>query len=149
MPVGGNALAAAITKDVFEVRGVGPDQLPKAAVDLLPLDEKAEADRAARVEQGTGPASPGLARDTTDVLFRDLWLRPDLAPRDRSLVTVSALISAGQIEQIRWRENRAAVRAGAIGRIDPHGVREKQHDGVHWRRARWPRVLVGLSGSRR
>jgi 4-carboxymuconolactone decarboxylase len=104
----GNALAAtAITKDVFEARGVGADQLPKAAVDFLPLDEKAEADRAARVEQGTGPASPGLVRDTTDVLFRDLWLRPDLAPRDRSLVTVSALISAGQVEQIPYHLNRA------------------------------------------
>ncbi len=103
-----NALAAtAITKDVFEARGVKPDQLPKAAVDFLPLDEKAEADRAARVEQGTGPASPGLVRDTTDVLFRDLWLRSDLAPRDRSLVTVSALISAGQVEQIPYHLNRA------------------------------------------
>lgn len=104
----GNALAAtAITKDVFEARGIKPDQLPKAAVDFLPLDQKAEADRAARVEQSAGPASPGLVRDTTDVLFRDLWLRPDLAPRDRSLVTVSALISAGQVEQIPYHLNRA------------------------------------------
>lgn len=104
----GNALAAtAITKEVFAARGVGPDQLPKAVVDFLPLDEKTEADRATRVEQGTGPASPGLVRDTTDVLFRDLWLRPDLAPRDRSLVTVSALISAGQVEQIPYHLNRA------------------------------------------
>ncbi|MER8581621.1 carboxymuconolactone decarboxylase family protein [Mesorhizobium sp. M1423] len=104
----GNAVAATgITKEVFAARGVGPDQLPKAMVDFLPLDEKAEADRAARVAQGTGPASPGLVRDTTDVLFRDLWLRPDLAPRDRSLVTVSALISAGQVEQIPYHLNRA------------------------------------------
>jgi 4-carboxymuconolactone decarboxylase len=104
----GNAMAAtAITKEVFAARGIGADQLPKAAVDFLPLDEKAEADRAARVAQGTGPASPGLVRDTTDVLFRDLWLRPGLAPRDRSLVTVSALISAGQVEQIPYHLNRA------------------------------------------
>ncbi|TPK61381.1 carboxymuconolactone decarboxylase family protein [Mesorhizobium sp. B2-1-1] len=104
----GNAMAAtAIAKAVFEARGIGPDQLPKAVVDLLPLDEKAEADRAARVEQGTGPASPGLVRDTTEVLFRDLWLRPNLAPRDRSLVTVSALVAAGQVEQIPYHLNRA------------------------------------------
>lgn len=104
----GNAMAAtAIAKDVFERRAIGADQLPKASVDLLPLDEKAEANRATRVEQGTGPASPGLVRDTTDVLFRDLWLRPDLAPRDRSLVTVSALITAGQVEQIPYHLNRA------------------------------------------
>jgi len=37
---------------------------------------------------------------TTDVLFRDLWLRPDLAPRDRSLVTISALIANGQTAQL-------------------------------------------------
>ena len=44
---------------------------------------------------------------TTDVLFRDLWLRPDLAPRDRSLVTVSALIASGQVAQIPYHLNRA------------------------------------------
>jgi 4-carboxymuconolactone decarboxylase len=44
---------------------------------------------------------------TTDVLFRDLWLRPDLAPRDRSLVTVSALIASSQMAQISYHLNRA------------------------------------------
>ena len=44
---------------------------------------------------------------TTDVLFRDLWLHPDLAPRDRSLVTVSALIASGQVAQITYHLNRA------------------------------------------
>jgi len=51
--------------------------------------------------------SPGLVQNTTDVLFRDLWLRPDLAPRDRSLVTVSALIASGQSAQITYHMNRA------------------------------------------
>jgi 4-carboxymuconolactone decarboxylase len=41
------------------------------------------------------------------VLFRDLWLRPDLAPRDRSLVTVSALIANGQTAQLTPHLNRA------------------------------------------
>jgi 4-carboxymuconolactone decarboxylase len=54
-----------------------------------------------------GSALPGLVQYTTDVLFRDLWLRPDLAPRDRSLVTVSALIAAGQIAQMSYHLNRA------------------------------------------
>jgi len=42
---------------------------------------------------------------TTDVLFRDLWLRPGLAPRDRSLVTVSALIASGQFGQLTGHLN--------------------------------------------
>jgi 4-carboxymuconolactone decarboxylase len=89
-----NAVAAvAVAKVVFAQRGIGPDQLPAVTPPLLPLDEAAEAQRAARVEQQFGPVVPGIVHYTTDVLFCDLWLRPDLAPRDRSLVTVSALIA--------------------------------------------------------
>ena len=50
---------------------------------------------------------PGVVQYTTDVLFRDLWLRPDLAPRDRSLVTLSALIANGQTAQLTPHLNRA------------------------------------------
>jgi 4-carboxymuconolactone decarboxylase len=51
--------------------------------------------------------APGVVQYTTDILFRDLWLRPGLAPRDRSLVTVSALIATGQTAQITYHLNRA------------------------------------------
>jgi 4-carboxymuconolactone decarboxylase len=44
---------------------------------------------------------------TTQPLFLDLWQRPGLKPRDRSLVTVSALIAAGQSAQIGYHLNRA------------------------------------------
>lgn len=104
----GNAMSAAgVVKDVFAGRNIGADQLPPASPSLLPLDEKAEAVRAARVEEQFGKVVPGIVQYTTDVLFRDLWLRPDLAPRDRSLVTVSALIAAGQGAQIPYHLNRA------------------------------------------
>jgi 4-carboxymuconolactone decarboxylase len=104
----GNAVAAAAaTKELYATRGIGAEQLPAASPGLLPLDEKAEATRADVVEESTGPASPGLVRDTTEVLFRDLWLRPDLRPRDRSLITVSALVAAGHVEQIPFHLNRA------------------------------------------
>jgi 4-carboxymuconolactone decarboxylase len=103
-----NAMAAvAVAKDVFAERRIGADQLPPASGPLLPLNEAAEADRAARVGQQFGAAFPGIVQYTTDVLFRDLWLRPDLAPRDRSLVTVSALIAAGQVAQVPFHLNKA------------------------------------------
>ena len=88
-------------------RGIGPDQIPPASGPRLPLNEAAEADRAARVGQQFGAVAPGVVQYTTDVLFRDLWLRPDLAPRDRSLVTVSALIASGQVAQVPYHLNRA------------------------------------------
>jgi len=98
-----NAMSAvAVAKDVFANRGIGADQLPPASPVPLPLDQDAEAKRAAAVEQQFGNVAPGIVQYTTDVLFRDLWLRPDLAPRDRSLVTVSALIASGQVAQITY-----------------------------------------------
>src|SRR4051812_7769917 len=96
-----NAMAAiALTKDVFAERHIGSDQLPAASPALLTLNEAAEADRAKRVGDQFGGIFPGVVQYTTDVLFRDLWLRPDLAPRDRSLVTISALIATGQVAQL-------------------------------------------------
>src|SRR5947209_8554881 len=92
-----NAMAAAaVAKDVFADRKIGTDQLPPASPALLPLNKDAEAKRAAAVEQQFGNVAPGIVQYITDVLFRDLWLRPDLVPKDRSLVTVSALIASGQ-----------------------------------------------------
>ena len=99
--------AVAVAKDVFSKRGIGSDQLPPASGEHLPIDEAAEAQRAARVEQDVGPVAPGLVQYTSDLLFHDLWLRPALAPRDRSLVTVSALIASGQVAQITYHLNRA------------------------------------------
>ena len=74
---------------------------------LLPIDEAAETQRATFVQGQFGAFFPGVVQYTTDVLFRDLWLRPDLAPRDRSLVTVSALIANGQTAQLTPHLNRA------------------------------------------
>jgi 4-carboxymuconolactone decarboxylase len=103
-----NAMSAiVVAKDVFAGRKIGTDQLPPASPALLPLDKEGEAKRAAAVEQQFGDVAPGIVQYTTDVLFRDLWLRPDLAPRDRSLVTVSALIANGQVAQISYHLNRA------------------------------------------
>ena len=103
-----NAMSAVVAaNDVFAARNIGADQLPAVRPTHLPLDEAAEADRAARVGGQFGAAFPGVVQNTTDVLFRDLWLRPDLAPRDRSLVTVSALNASGQVAQMPYHLNRA------------------------------------------
>jgi 4-carboxymuconolactone decarboxylase len=104
----GNAMSAiSVARDVFAIRHVGVDQLPAVSVTPLPLNEAAEAQRSKIVQEQFGSSFPGMVQYTTDVLFRDLWLRPDLAPRDRSLVTVSALIANGQTAQLAPHLNRA------------------------------------------
>lgn len=104
----GNAVAAAnIIAPVFAAHGIGSAQLPRADDALLPLDAAAENARATQVGANFGAVAPGVVQYTTDALFRDLWLRPALAPRDRSLVTVSALVASGQVAQIPYHLNRA------------------------------------------
>lgn len=104
----GNATATIlITKDVFAKRGVTPDQLPPVSPPLLPIDQASEKVRTAYVDKNVGPVSPGLVHYTSASLFHDLWLRPGLAPRDRSMITVSALIATGQVAQLAAHLNRA------------------------------------------
>jgi 4-carboxymuconolactone decarboxylase len=107
-----NAMSAvAVAKDIFRQRGIGVDQLPPAKEKLLPLNQEAEKQRATQVSSNFGATSPRLVENTTNLLFLDLWLRPALAPRDRSLVTVSALIAAAQVAQImpQLREDEAVL----------------------------------------
>ena len=40
-----------------------------------------------------GDVAPALAEITDTVLFGEVWQRPGLSPRDRSLITVSSLVS--------------------------------------------------------
>lgn len=54
-----------------------------------------------------GDVNPKLAQLTDDVLFGDVWARPGLAQRDRSLVTVSALVAMNRPDQLRSHLQRA------------------------------------------
>lgn len=104
----GNAMSAvATTSAVFSQRGIKADQVALASPQLLPLNEPVERRRAETVELQYGAVAPGVVHYTTVALFHDLWLRPELTPRDRSLVTVSALVASGQVAQIGYHLNRA------------------------------------------
>ena len=54
-----------------------------------------------------GETAPKLVQLTNDVLFGDVWERPDLSKRDRSLITVSALVALNRTEQLRFHIPRA------------------------------------------
>ena len=54
-----------------------------------------------------GDFAPKLAQLTDDVLYGDVWARPQLSPRDRSLVTISALIAMNRPDQLRSHLARA------------------------------------------
>ncbi|MBK9245185.1 MAG: carboxymuconolactone decarboxylase family protein [Burkholderiales bacterium] len=67
----------------------------------------AGAPQPSRAQVLLGDVAPKLAQLTDDVLFGDVWARPGLSPRDRSLVTVSALIALSRPDQLRSHLARA------------------------------------------
>ncbi|QKS48816.1 carboxymuconolactone decarboxylase family protein (plasmid) [Paenibacillus cellulosilyticus] len=49
-----------------------------------------------------GDIAPAFVRYSEDVLFGDVWRRGQLSLRDRSLITVAALMAGGMIEQLPY-----------------------------------------------
>jgi 4-carboxymuconolactone decarboxylase len=47
-----------------------------------------------------GDFAPALVHFTDDVLFGEVWKRPDLSAKERSLVTVAALTALGNTDQL-------------------------------------------------
>lgn len=90
---------------LYAERGIGPVACPQQA--LIDLEAGAEAARRDAVARTVAPTAPNLAADTDDFLFGEVWRRPGLSARDRSLVTMVALVSIGQSEQLPFHANRA------------------------------------------
>lgn len=81
--------------------------------------------------------APGLASLTDDVLYGDVWRRPDLSPRDRSLVTIAILIATGKTPQL----------AGHLARGFDNGLQPLETSGVLAHLAiysGWPNAVSAL-----
>jgi 4-carboxymuconolactone decarboxylase len=63
--------------------------------------DEAPAQQQSRAQQLMGATAPKLAELTDNVLYGDIWERPGLSKRDRSLVTISALIALNRPDQLR------------------------------------------------
>jgi 4-carboxymuconolactone decarboxylase len=63
--------------------------------------------RARPSQAAIGDFAPKLAELTDEVLYGDVWERPQLSKRDRSLVTVAALIAMNRPDQLRSHLARA------------------------------------------
>ena len=85
-----------------------------------------------------GDFAPGLVGYTDDVLFGDVWKRSDLAPRDRSLVTVACLATSGNTDQLVYH----------LGLAQDNGVTETElieaitHLAFY---AGWPRAMAAMA----
>ncbi|MFH5230508.1 carboxymuconolactone decarboxylase family protein [Antrihabitans spumae] len=88
-----------------------------------------------------GDFAPKLAALTDDVLFGDVWARPALRPRDRSLITCAALVVNGNVEQLRHHLTLAianGVTAAVITEVITHLAFY----------AGWPRAMSAIAVAR-
>lgn len=85
-----------------------------------------------------GDFSPKLVSLTDDVLFADVWERPGLSKRDRSLITVAALIAGGNTEQLPGHLSRAM----ANGVTGTELVEAITHLAFY---AGWPRAMSAVT----
>jgi 4-carboxymuconolactone decarboxylase len=85
-----SVVAAAATPTCVHAQAQAPAAAPQTAAQRL-----------------FGDVNPKLAALTDEVLFGDVWARPGLSPRDRSLVTISALVAMNRPDQLRSHLQRA------------------------------------------
>jgi 4-carboxymuconolactone decarboxylase len=84
-----------------------------------------------------GNIAPKLAELTDQVLFGDVWARPELARRDHSLVTVAALVTNGNTQQLVSHLRLAKQN----GLSEPQLVEAIVHLAFH---AGWPRAVSAI-----
>jgi 4-carboxymuconolactone decarboxylase len=89
-----------------------------------------------------GDFAPGLVHFTDDVLFAEVWTRPELSPRDRSLLTVASLPTSGSAEQLTFH----------LGYAKENGVTEQElieaitHLAFY---AGWPKAMSAMAVAKR
>jgi 4-carboxymuconolactone decarboxylase len=109
---------------------------PRPAAVAVPA--AAPADQPTPAQRLMGDFSPKLAQLTDDVLYGDVWARPQLSPRDRSLVTISALIAMNRPDQLRSH----LVRARDNGVTEDEIVETITHLAFY---AGWPSAVTAVS----
>ncbi len=89
-----------------------------------------------------GDIAPHLAELTDKVLFGEVWENPALGPRDRSLVTITCLISLYRINELPFHLKRALE--NGVGRDEI--VETITHLAFY---AGWPPAMTALSIARK
>jgi 4-carboxymuconolactone decarboxylase len=105
------------------------------------MTDSAQANEPSGAQQMFGDFAPGLVHFTDDLLFGQVWKRPQLSPKERSLITVAALTAGGNAEQLTYHLQLAK----------DHGATEEElieaitHLAFY---AGWPKAMSAMSVAR-
>jgi 4-carboxymuconolactone decarboxylase len=92
-------------------------------------------------QRAIGDFSPKLAEITDNVLYGDVWERPQLSKRDRSLVTVAALIAMNRPDQLRSHLTRARENGVTLEEL----IETITHMAFY---AGWPNAITAMTVAR-
>lgn len=83
------------------------EKVSDAQYGIAPKPPQGKSTQPTPAQKMYGDISPKFAQLTDDVLYADVWERPGLSKRDRSLATISALIAMNRPDQLRSHIARA------------------------------------------
>jgi 4-carboxymuconolactone decarboxylase len=112
-----------------------------SAVQAQGAPSKADPATKSRAQALMGDIAPKLADLTDNVLFGDIWERPGLSKRDRSLVTISALIAMNRPDQLRSH----LARARDNGVTEEEAIETITHLAFY---AGWPNAVTAVAVAR-
>lgn len=101
-----------------------------------------ESQEPTRAQKLIGDFSPKMVSLTDDLLFGDIWERTELSKRDRSLITIAALIAGGNTEQL----------SGHLIRAKDNGLTETELTEVITHLAfyaGWPKAMSAIAVAKR
>jgi 4-carboxymuconolactone decarboxylase len=107
--------ALEVYEQVYTARNVDTGTL-RAVSPRLPASD-GDAARARAITEELGAVAPKFVQLTNDMVFDDLWRRPDLSLRDRSLVTIAALAAMGDDDQLDFYLRRGLESGLTRGQI--------------------------------
>jgi 4-carboxymuconolactone decarboxylase len=101
--------------------------------------EKKEPSSAQRL---LGDFAPALVGFTDDVLFGEVWKRTELSPKERSLVTVAALTTSGNTDQLVFHLDFAKQN----GNSEEELIEAITHLAFY---AGWPKAMAAMTVAKR
>ena len=113
--VAGKPISTAKLEDGWIIDDQG-DRWVRASARPIAQQAERQNEPASAAAKVLGDFAPKLVQLTEDVLFADVWERKELSKRDRSLITVAALVALNRPDQLRFH----------LGRTVENGVRTEE-----------------------
>jgi 4-carboxymuconolactone decarboxylase len=106
------------------------------------MSETTEEHQPSGAERLFGDFAPALVGYTDDVLFGEVWKRTELSPKERSLVTVAALTTMGNTDQLVFHLDLAKQN----GNSEEELIEAITHLAFH---AGWPKAMAAMTVAKR